>query len=166
MRRPGGTDPPGWVAGGSGGGAGRLGCPSPSASVLPVLLGSARVGGGGLDLAHFAEGHSDLDTCTPRTLPARSAGSAEPRTCCALTWSPAHVVLSLPHAPMPQGLALPTRGPAAHPLPPRLRLELVSWEGLAHSCVSQGFSPVSVYELNPSPDGWSFRLYRHLGLWD
>lgn len=70
-------------------------CPSCS------LLGSARVGGGGLDPAHLAEGPSDLDTCTPPILSVGSAGSAAPCTCWALTWSLAHAGLSLPHAQAP-----------------------------------------------------------------
>lgn len=70
-------------------------CPSCS------LLGSARVGGGGLDPAPLGDGHSDLDTRTPPTLSVGSAGSAAPCTCWAFTWSLAQAGLSLPHVQAP-----------------------------------------------------------------
>lgn len=150
--RPGGAHPPGWVAGARWGRSREVRvaqsfriCPSRSS-----LLGSARVGGGGLDPAHLAEGRSDLDTGTTPTLPGGSAGPSEPRTCWALTWSPAHAGLSLPRA-RPLAQPTPSPHPGATPAPTQAEARPCELGGSCSSLWDLGLRPSERAGADPEP---------------
>lgn len=109
------TRPGGWLLA-DGAEQGSQGGPVlPHVPFLFCLLGSARAGGGGLDLAHLAEGHSDLDTCTHRPSLSGLQGRLHPTPAGPSPGAWPSLLGFLSHTPRPLAQALNPHGPAVHP---------------------------------------------------